>query len=130
MCDSQGAATIATSIIWQIQSAHSRQVQQGTVVPASIELPPPPLAVPPRQPHDSVSQISQGSTIMGGQNEQASLSGRHLQKTKTPASITCSSVVSRYSVGIYFLIATLNGIDIKCADIKNTYPLIGVSSNN
>ena len=40
-------------------------------------------------------------------------------RTDTPASVTYSSVVSRDSVRICLLIAALNDLDIKCADIKN-----------
>ena len=42
-------------------------------------------------------------------------------RTDTPASVTYSSVVSRDSVRICLLIAALNNLDIKCADIKNAY---------
>ena len=41
--------------------------------------------------------------------------------TKTPSSMTYSSVVSRDSICICLLLAALNGLDIKCADIKNAY---------
>jgi hypothetical protein len=41
--------------------------------------------------------------------------------TKTPASITYSSVVSRDSVRIAFLLAALNGIDVCVADVGNAY---------
>ena len=42
-------------------------------------------------------------------------------KTDTPSSVTYSSVVSRDSVRICLLIAALNELDIKCADILNAY---------
>ena len=38
-------------------------------------------------------------------------------KTKTPRSVTYSSVVSRDSVRIILMIAALNGLDIEGADI-------------
>ena len=41
--------------------------------------------------------------------------------TDTPSSITYSSVVSRDSVRIAFLVAALNDLDIMSADIGNTY---------
>jgi hypothetical protein len=41
--------------------------------------------------------------------------------TKTPASITYSSVVSRDSVRIVFLLAALNGLDVCVADVGNAY---------
>ena len=43
------------------------------------------------------------------------------QTTDTPASVTYSSVVSRDSVRIAFLIAVLNDLDIMSADIGNAY---------
>ena len=42
-------------------------------------------------------------------------------KTKTPPSVTYSSVVSRDSVRICLLIAALNDLDIQGADIENAY---------
>ena len=42
-------------------------------------------------------------------------------RTDVSASITYSSVVSRDSVRICLLIATLNDLEIKCGDIKNAY---------
>ena len=42
-------------------------------------------------------------------------------RTDTPASTTYSSVVARDSVRICLLIAALNDLEIKCADIKNAY---------
>ena len=39
--------------------------------------------------------------------------------TETPASLTYSSIVARYSVRIVFLSAALNGLDIKVCDIHN-----------
>ena len=42
-------------------------------------------------------------------------------KTKTPASVTYSSVVSRDSVRIMLLIAALNGLSLKAADIQNAF---------
>ena len=44
--------------------------------------------------------------------------------TETPASLTYSPVVSRDSLRIKILIATLNGLDINACDIQNAY-LIG-----
>jgi hypothetical protein len=41
--------------------------------------------------------------------------------TVTPASITYSSVVSRDSVQLAFLIAALNDLDILSCDIGNAY---------
>jgi hypothetical protein len=41
--------------------------------------------------------------------------------TETPESITYSSVVSRESVRIAFLIAALNDLDVLCCDIGNAY---------
>ena len=41
--------------------------------------------------------------------------------TAPPSSITYSSVVSRESVGIVFLLASLNDLDIFACDIVNTY---------
>ena len=41
--------------------------------------------------------------------------------TETPASLTYSSVVARDSVRIAFLLAALNGLDIKACDIQNAY---------
>jgi hypothetical protein len=41
--------------------------------------------------------------------------------TETPASITYSSVVSRDSVQIAFLLAALNGLDVCVADVGNAY---------
>ena len=42
-------------------------------------------------------------------------------KTDPPSTLTYSSVVSRDSVRIAFLLATLNGLDILVADIGNAY---------
>lgn len=42
-------------------------------------------------------------------------------KTEPPAAITYSTVVSRDSVRICLLIATLNDLDIQSADIENAY---------
>jgi hypothetical protein len=42
-------------------------------------------------------------------------------KTETPASITYSTVVSRDSVHICLLLATLNELDLQSADIENAY---------
>ena len=42
-------------------------------------------------------------------------------KTTTPTSLTYSSVVSRDSVRLAFLIAALNGLDILACDIQNAY---------
>ena len=42
-------------------------------------------------------------------------------KTNAPSSITYSSVVSRESVRLALLIASLNGLDISCCDIGNAY---------
>ena len=41
--------------------------------------------------------------------------------TALPSSITCSSVVSRESVTISFLLASLNDLDIFACDICNAY---------
>lgn len=41
--------------------------------------------------------------------------------TETPSSLTYSSVVSRDSVRLAFLIAALNDLDIMCADVGNAY---------
>jgi Reverse transcriptase (RNA-dependent DNA polymerase) len=43
------------------------------------------------------------------------------QMTKAPASITYSSVVSRESVCIAFLITALNGLEVRSADVGNAY---------
>ena len=42
-------------------------------------------------------------------------------RTSVPASMTYSSVVSRDSVRIMFLVAALNGLDVKMCDIGNAY---------
>ena len=42
-------------------------------------------------------------------------------KTEVPASVTYSSVVSRYSVRICLLIAALNDLEVLGADIQNAY---------
>ena len=42
-------------------------------------------------------------------------------KTKPPAAVTYSSVVSRDSVRIALLLAGLNELDILCGDIQNAY---------
>ncbi len=47
------------------------------------------------------------------------LAGGHL--TEPPASITYSSVVSRDSVRIAFLLAALNDLDVLACDIGNAY---------
>lgn len=47
------------------------------------------------------------------------VAGGHL--TTTPSSMTYSSVVSRESVRIGFLVAALNGLDVWAADIMNAY---------
>ena len=47
------------------------------------------------------------------------VAGGHL--TSTPSSMTYSSVVSRESVRIAFLVAALNGLDVWAADIQNAY---------
>ena len=41
--------------------------------------------------------------------------------TKTPASVTYSSVVSRDSVSIMLLIAALNGLSLKAPDTQNAF---------
>ena len=41
--------------------------------------------------------------------------------TDPPSSITYSSVVSRDSIRIEFTLAALNGVDIRAADIGNSY---------
>jgi hypothetical protein len=50
------------------------------------------------------------------------VAGGHM--TETPTSITYSSIVSRDSVRIAFLIAALNDIEIMACDIGNAYYLI------
>jgi len=45
--------------------------------------------------------------------------GGHM--TETPASITYSSVVSRDSIRIGFMLAALNGIDVLACDLENAY---------
>jgi hypothetical protein len=47
------------------------------------------------------------------------VAGGHL--TDPPSAMTYSSVVSRDSVRIGFLLAALNGLDILCGDIQNAY---------
>lgn len=47
------------------------------------------------------------------------VAGGHL--TNTPSSMTYSSVVSRESIRIGFLVAALNGLDVWAADIMNAY---------
>ena len=47
------------------------------------------------------------------------VAGGHL--TSTPSSMAYSSVVSRESVRIAFLVAALNGLDVWAADIQNAY---------
>jgi hypothetical protein len=47
------------------------------------------------------------------------VAGGHM--TKTPASLTYSSVVSRDSVRIVFLLAALNDLEILSCDISNAY---------
>ena len=42
-------------------------------------------------------------------------------KTAAPAAITYSTVVGRDSVRILLMIAALNGLDVKCADIQNAF---------
>jgi len=42
-------------------------------------------------------------------------------KTKSPAAMTYSSVISHNSVRICLLIAILNNVDILCGDIQNAY---------
>ena len=51
--------------------------------------------------------------------------GGHL--TKTPATITFASVVSRESVRIALTLAALNDLDVKTADIENAYLTAPVS---
>ena len=41
--------------------------------------------------------------------------------TKTPSSVTFSSVVSQYLVRIMLMIAAFNNLDLKAAYIKNAY---------
>ena len=41
--------------------------------------------------------------------------------TETPKTLTYASVVSRESVGIALTLAALNDLEVKSADIKNTY---------
>ena len=47
------------------------------------------------------------------------VAGGHL--TDPPASITYASVVSRESVRIAFMLAALNELDVKAADVGNAY---------
>jgi hypothetical protein len=47
------------------------------------------------------------------------VAGRHT--TEAPSSITYSSVVSRDSICLAFLIAALNDIDIMSCDLENAY---------
>jgi hypothetical protein len=47
------------------------------------------------------------------------VAGGHM--TDTPAAMTYSSVVSRESVRLGFLIAALNGLDIMSCDLENAY---------
>ena len=47
------------------------------------------------------------------------VAGGHL--IDAPSSLTYSTVVTRESVRIAFMLAALNGLDIKCADISNAY---------
>ena len=42
-------------------------------------------------------------------------------RTKLPKDSTYASVVSRDSVHIAFTVAALNGLDVLCADVQNTY---------
>ena len=42
-------------------------------------------------------------------------------KTSAPSAVTYSTVVSRDSVRIIFLVAALNGLDVQGADIQNAY---------
>ena len=42
-------------------------------------------------------------------------------KTDPPASVTYSTVVSRDSVRICLMLAALNDLDVKCADVENAY---------
>ena len=53
------------------------------------------------------------------------VAGGHL--TKTPATITFASVVSRESVRIALTLAALNDLDVKTADIENAYLTAPVS---
>ena len=47
------------------------------------------------------------------------VAGGHM--AKTPSSLTYSSLVSQDSAKIAFLVAELNGLDIRSYDIENTY---------
>ena len=47
------------------------------------------------------------------------MAGGHL--TEPPSTMTYSSVVSRESIRIGFLVAALNGLDVLAADIQNAY---------
>lgn len=58
---------------------------------------------------------------MGENFRRKGRSARDGYKTDTPTSVTYSSVVSRDSVRICLLLAVLNNLDSKCADIKNAY---------
>ena len=42
-------------------------------------------------------------------------------KFYTPPSITCAYIISRYIVRIVLMLAALNGLNVKCADVKNPY---------
>ena len=41
--------------------------------------------------------------------------------TLAPATITCASVISRETVRIVWMIATLNDLEVKLGDISNAY---------
>jgi hypothetical protein len=47
------------------------------------------------------------------------VAGGHM--TPPPSSMTYSTVVTRESVRIAFLLATLNGLEVQAADISNAY---------
>ena len=41
--------------------------------------------------------------------------------TKTPSSVTYSSMIFRYSVQVMLMVAALNFLDLQAADIENSY---------
>ena len=47
------------------------------------------------------------------------VAGIHM--TKPPSSMTFSTVLTRESVRIFFLLAVLNELDVQAADISNAY---------
>ena len=53
-----------------------------------------------------------------------------VHKTKPPKDSTYASVVSRDSVRIAFTVTALNGFDVLCADVQNTYLNAPTSEKN